>query len=277
MSVTQASQILVDLLNADDKLVVLGRLNLVIKQMNAMQITDLVQDHRLDSLIQCLSIDDSIVVGECVQILQFVLNQSPIDVVFQQYKQPLILGILHQITCVRELSLSRLIAAINSNYVQPVKDFINVLVNQGIPNDHLNVASFAIKSLTAIARCDNNGLNFIFDEDVISDIQKLDWNNDTLRFRIYELFIMILSISHQAMTLSINTGILNKMIHELESHDPLLRMNCIELLIQLQQASSGWTFLQNFNVLHTLNNLLVDAIKDPLSSFTVPSKYMQCN
>lgn len=277
MSVTQASQILVDLLNADDKLVVLGRLNLVIKQMNAMQITDLVQDHRLDSLIQCLSIDDSIVVGECVQILQFVLNQSPIDVVFQQYKQPLILGILHQITCVRELSLSRLIAAINSNYVQPVKDFINVLVNQGIPNDHLNVASFAIKSLTAIARCDNNGLNFIFDEDVISDIQKLDWNNDTLRFRIYELFIMILSISHQAMTLSINTGILNKMIHELESHDPLLRMNCIELLIQLQQASSGWTFLQNFNVLHTLNNLLVNAIKDPLSSFTVPSKYMQCN
>ncbi|RDD39887.1 26S proteasome non-ATPase regulatory subunit 5 [Trichoplax sp. H2] len=266
----QANKVLQELPASDDKLVVLHRLNVIVKQMNENEVTDLVHHHRLDNLIQCLSINDSIIVGECVQILQTLFNQSPIDFTFHQYKQPLMLGILHEMSCVRELSLSCHIATIKVGYSDPVKDFVKLVINQGISNDLVNVASFSIKSLLAIARCESDGLELIFNEEVISDIQRLDWDNDTLRFRIYELFINILSISHRAMTLSMNTGILNKLMHELESDDPLLRMNCIEFLIQLQQTTFGWHYLQSFNILYTLNKLLVDSANDPLSSFIVP-------
>ena len=52
MSVTQASQILMNLPSTDDKGVAIRQLNLVIKRMNTVEISDLVQDHRLEDVPQ---------------------------------------------------------------------------------------------------------------------------------------------------------------------------------------------------------------------------------
>ena len=95
--------------------------------------------------------------------------------------------------------------------------------------------------------------------------------NDTVRYRVYELAVqVVLRGGPEAFELINSTGVLEGLIRELDLDDVLVKLNCIQLLVDLLENHDGMRFLESAQVLGKLHSLLLASQQDPLGAVIIP-------
>lgn len=112
------------------------------------------------------------------------------------------------------------------------------------------------------------GLKMIFHNNVLSQLKKCTNLNETVKFRIYNLFASISSSSTDAFQLCETTGSLQAIVESIDSDDVLQQLNVIELLDKIISTHEGAPFLEKANTFGKLKNILDS--EDPLASFLIP-------
>lgn len=95
--------------------------------------------------------------------------------------------------------------------------------------------------------------------------------NDTIRYRVYDLLAQIcLQGGAKCFKIVEDSGYLQKLVGELETSDPLVKMNCIELLSSLTETPEGISFLQSSQVLDNLYQILTSSQEDVVGAIVIP-------
>lgn len=96
--------------------------------------------------------------------------------------------------------------------------------------------------------------------------------NTTVRYRVYELVVqaVVSEGKGEVIELVLSGGFLSKLLQELDQNDILAQLNCIELLLNLQDSEAGPLLLETGQVLDKLYSLLLKAQQDPLGTALIP-------
>ena len=131
------------------------------------------------------------------------------------------------------------------------------LVTQVLGDDSLQCATLASKLLLQLLTTPVSLLVGVR-EALILDLEALTKKSDIVRYRVYELAVEVtLKGGEQAFEFISSTGFLQQLVDELSGDDILVKLNCIELLIQLLDSKEGATFLESKQVLSKVHSLLV--------------------
>lgn len=226
-------------------------------------------------LFGCLSTTNEEQILLCKGILKKLLSLEKADAVITHYRDFVIEGLNHPQFEVREFclgELERCSASING--LLALLDNVDILVYtaRALSDENLTCVKLATNTLINTAKHDS-GLEILFQHQIQSEFDELLTKKDVIRFRVYELMVLIQALSERAFKSSRNTGVLEKLTKELDGDDILLRLNCIELLTQLADSGkNGLMFVEESGIVTRLNNLLISAETDPLMSLMLPSK-----
>lgn len=210
----------------------------------------------------------------CKGILKKLLSLEKADAVITHYRDFVIEGLNHPQFEVREFclgELERCSASING--LLALLDNVDILVYtaRALSDENLTCVKLATNTLINTAKHDS-GLEILFQHQIQSEFDELLTKKDVIRFRVYELMVLIQALSERAFKSSRNSGVLEKLTKELDGDDILLRLNCVELLTQLADSGkNGLTFVEESGIVTRLNNLLISAETDPLMSLMLPS------
>lgn len=112
---------------------------------------------------------------------------------------------------------------------------------------------------------------------LVGDLDQIMLNNETVRFRVYELMYNIAITSGQKFSLVASTGIFLKLIKELDQDDVLVQLNCVEMLTRFLQNHDGVKYLEQQEVIKKLHILLTLVEPDSLTSLLIPGNlYIHC-
>lgn len=226
-------------------------------------------------LFGCLSTTNEEQILLCKGILKKLLSLEKADAVITHYRDFVIEGLNHPQFEVREFclgELERCSASING--LLALLDNVDILVYtaRALSDENLTCVKLATNTLINTAKHDS-GLEILFQHQIQSEFDELLTKKDVIRFRVYELMVLIQALSERAFKSSRNTGVLEKLTKELDGDDILLRLNCVELVTQLADSGkNGLMFVEESGIVTRLNNLLISAETDPLMSLMLPSK-----
>lgn len=140
------------------------------------------------------------------------------------------------------------------------------LVTKLLGEEDLQCASLAGKLLLHFSTRHDVHLEVLFVE--LEDLLML---NDTVRYRVYDLLVQTCLQGGTKCFLEVrNCGYLEKLVGELETNDPLVKMNCIELLSHLTESDLGVNFLQSSEVLKKLYQVLTASQHDVVGAIVLP-------
>ena len=231
-----------------------------------------------DVLFGCLSTKNKEQTVLCKGILKKLLSVEKADAIIKRYRDFVIEGLNHPVFEVREFCLSELERCSASiNGLITLLDNVDILVytTRALSDENLACAKLATNTLINTAKHDS-GLELVFQHYIQSEFQELLIKKDVIRFRVYELMVIIQSLSEKAFESCRKSGILEKLAKELDGDDILLRLNCIELLTQMADSGmNGLKFVEESGIVTRLNNLLLSAEADPLMSLMLPSKFFE--
>lgn len=226
-------------------------------------------------LFGCLSTTNEEQILLCKGILKKLLSLEKADAVITHYRDFVIEGLNHPQFEVREFclgELERCSASING--LLALLDNVDILVYtaRALSDENLTCVKLATNTLINTAKHDS-GLEILFQHQIQSEFDELLTKKDVIRFRVYELMVLIQALSERAFKSSRNSGVLEKLTKELDGDDILLRLNCVELVTQLADSGkNGLMFVEESGIVTRLNNLLISAETDPLMSLMLPSK-----
>lgn len=226
-------------------------------------------------LFGCLSTSNEEQILLSKGILKKLLSLEKADAVITHYHDFVIEGLNHPQFEVREFclgELERCSASING--LLALLDNVDILVYtaRALSDENLACVKLATNTLINTAK-HNSGLEILFQHQIQSEFDELLTKKDVIRFRVYELSVSIQALSERAFKNCKNSGVLEKLIKELDGDDILLRLNCIQLLTQLADSGkNGLMFVEESGIVTRLNDLLISAETDPLMSLMLPSK-----
>lgn len=208
-------------------------------------------------------------------ILKKLLSVEKADALITHYHDFVIEGLNHPVFDVRELCLSELERCSSSmNGLLALLDNVDVLVytSRALSDENLSCAKLATKTLVNTAKHES-GLELLFQHQIQSELEALLMKKDVIRFRVYELIVIIQALSDRALECCKRSGVLERLTKELDGDDVLLRLNCVELLTQMADSGkNGLMFVEESGITTRLNNMLLSAEADPLMSLMLPSK-----
>lgn len=228
-------------------------------------------------LFGCLTTTHEEQILLCKGILKKLLSVEKADAIITHYHDFVIEGLNHPQFEVREFclgELERCSASING--LLALLDNVDILVYtvRSLSDEHLACAKLATNTLTNAAKHES-GLEILFQHQIQSEFDEVLTKKDVIRFRVYELMVVIQALSERAFDSCRKSGVLEKLAKELDGDDILLRLNCIELLTQLADSGkNGLMFVEESGIVTRLNNLLMSAESDPLMSLMLPSKIL---
>lgn len=228
-------------------------------------------------LFGCLNTKNEEQILVCKGILRKLLSLEKADAIITHYHDFVIEGLNHPAFEVRDLCLSELERCSASiNGLLALLDNMDILAYtaRALSDENLACVKLATNTLTNTAKHDS-GLEILFQHQIQSEFEALLMKKDVIRFRVYELMVVIQALSGRAFECCKRSGILEKLAKELDGDDVLLRLNSIELLTQVADSGkNGLMFVEESGIITRLNNLLLSAEADPLMSLMLPSKIL---
>ncbi len=223
-------------------------------------------------LFSLLNTSDEEQVRTCSAVLGKVFSSMPPSELCR-YSQYIELGLQHSATPVKATSLKVLKKNFTDAEVQTVilAPTMFHLLTQVIGDESLECANLAVQIVEEVAtKTSPMPLDAKLKQALLLDLEGLMAKSDTVRYRIYELAVHISLAGGEGFAFVDSSGLLRKLVSELDSGDVLVRMNCIELLVQLLESQEGAGFLEEVQVLRRLHTQLVGAGQDPFGSFVIP-------
>lgn len=106
-----------------------------------------------------------------------------------------------------------------------------------------------------------------------SELDSLLQGSDVVRYRVYNLVVKTcLQGGAECFTIMGSAGYVDKLVKELEISDPLVKMNCIELLSCLLDSPKGLSFLLSSQVLDKLYGTLTSSEQDLMGTILIPGE-----
>ena len=103
------------------------------------------------------------------------------------------------------------------------------------------------------------------------ELDSLLLGSDTVRYRVYDLVVKTcLEGGVECFSVMADAGYLDQLVKELQVSDPLVKMNCIELLSCLVDTPKGLIFLQTSRVLDKLYIILTSSEHDVMGAILIP-------
>ena len=205
-------------------------------------------------------------------VLDKLLSSSKIVNVLALFKSDAVRNALSQVhhedfqlTCLKHIY--RLSEEDSSAWVSD-ENILIYLINS-IASGYLSVASIASKTISFAFSTNEDVDWFISSGSVISVITEIiKSKNQTIKFRIYELFVN-LAIVHPAHVETCETlGIFDDLYSGLDGEDVLVQLNCFEILSQLASIREGFRMIQNKGLLESVGKVILS--DDPFISFLLP-------
>jgi hypothetical protein len=227
----------------------------------------------LPTLFSCLQTKDPEQIHvDCAVLEKLLVHLSASQLL--QYGQYVELGLQHPEAKVAKICLNFLLRLCSEDSVE---DFILAptmlhLITQLLTGEDLQCASLAANIL----------LHFSTQRHVMEDKLKGVWfgeldtllqGSDVVRYRVYDLVVKTcLQGCAKCFMMMSDAGYLSQLVGELETSDPLVRMNCIELLSYLINCSHGLSFLRSSKVLDKLYSTLTSSEQDLMGAILTPGK-----
>ncbi len=146
------------------------------------------------------------------------------------------------------------------------------LITQLITIDNLQCASLAAKLLLCFST-QPDVLEAVLKDVWLAELGQLLTLSDTIRYRVYDLLVQTCVEGGSKCFAAIKTScLLDSLMKDLGSNDPLVKMNCIEQLSALTEIPEGIDFLQSNNVLECLYKTLTGSQQDPMEAMLIPGK-----
>ena len=211
----------------------------------------------------------------CTVLLKKLFNFVKPELVIAEYEDAAVQGINHPSENVRELCLAQVERCVQTNRglmtVIQTSDLLNFVI-RGLGDENMGCAKIACSVLVNVGK-HHDGLRLLLDQSHQAEFEELMAKNDTVRFRVYELFVKIAQSDNEAF--SQVQPLFHRMTGEINSDDVLVQMNCIELLTDIIGiGESGFNLPEQLGV----NKKLYDILKSPesnlLSSLLIPGLYL---
>ena len=109
----------------------------------------------------------------------------------------------------------------------------------------------------------------------LTELGQLLGHSDIVRYRVFDLLVQTcLEGGAKCFVIIEDSGYLKQLVEELDKQDPLVKMNCIELLSSLSEVPEGIHFLDTNKVLDTLYQTLSVAMQDVMGALVIPGGSM---
>ncbi|MPC64486.1 26S proteasome non-ATPase regulatory subunit 5 [Portunus trituberculatus] len=109
------------------------------------------------------------------------------------------------------------------------------------------------------------GLTAVFCGAGLAVIQEMVAQRDTTRFNVYELVVEVGLLGSAALSVAVNTGLLDRLLSEVTTGDGLTQLTALQLLIPLALTPGGRALLDERGVTARLMYLLSLAKSDPIA------------
>lgn len=266
----QHVQNLLTFANERDVLRTLHELNVIVdsRTINGEQLVNLI---RPSILLRRLTSNNSEEIKICIVLLKKLLSYVKPELIVAEYEEAAVQGLNHPSEAVREFCLrqvdrcvqtfSGLITVIESS------DLLNFVI-RSLSDSNMGCAKVACSILVCIGKYPD-GLALLLDKTHQAEFEELMIKNDTVRFRVYDLFVKIVECNPGVF--SQLRPLFNKMANEINSDDVLLQMNCVELLTDvISIGKSGFNLPEECGVSKKLYDILKSPESNPLSSLLIP-------
>lgn len=112
--------------------------------------------------------------------------------------------------------------------------------------------------------------SFVMAPPLIEEMRATMQKSETIRFRIYDIFVTFASTSPENLAVSEESQILQSLVDEVSSGDILILLNGVELLKTLAVSSHGRNYLEKQGTVQKLAEGFTHLIDDPMSGLIVP-------
>ena len=224
----------------------------------------------LQLLFGCLNSADAEQLRACCAVLGKVLSSLPAENLCE-HRLYIELGLQHLSDDVNSLCLGLLRRKLSSEAIKSMILSATMfhLITQTLGSESLHCAKLATEIFLEVANSPEM-LDVKLRQALLIDLEGLMGKSDIVRYRVYELAVRMTSLGGEATTFVQSSGLLQKLVGELDLEDILVKMNCVELLLLLLESQDGVQFLEASEVLGKLHSLLLSAQQDPFGSVVIP-------
>lgn len=221
-------------------------------------------------LFNYLSTTDEDQIQACCPVLDKIFSKMPVADMCQ-YEQYFELGLQHTSEDVRKMTLRILRKNSSHEELQAmiVAPTMLHLITQVLGDSSLECATLAAEIFLQVVR-NPQELDVKRRQAFLVDLEGLLSMSDIVRYRVYELAVKMALGSGDAFEFVQSSGLLQRLVKELDLDDVLVKMNCIELLATLMESSEGVQFLESEQVIRRLHAQLLSAQQDPFGSLIIP-------
>lgn len=208
----------------------------------------------------------------CCEILTRLLTAVGPSGVLRNFYTELLNGLSHKAKCVQCLCLQQLLLI--GEDTQALEEMVRQddILHQTIrliTSDSLDVALKANKVISCLGRS-ATGLAALYTTTLLQTLQQVMDQNETVRFRVYELLVKICQISVVALEYTHESGMLQQLLNEIHKDDVLVQLNCIELLSDLAMSEHCLVFLDQQGIISKLDNMMASVESDPMAGLLLP-------
>lgn len=257
--------------NGENVIRVLQNLNILLEATpSAEDVLEIASLLSVQALFNCLSTADEAQIKVCCSVLAKIFSKMPATGICQ-YEQYIELGLQHISEDVRKMTLQVLRKNSSSEQLQAVilAPTMFHLVTQELGDSSLECATLAAEILLQVVK-NPQVLDVKVRQALWIDLEGIMTKSDIVRYRIYELVVKMALGGGDAFASVQSSGLLQKLVKELDLDDVLVKMNCIELLVMLMDSSEGLQFLESAQVVGKMHAQLLSAQQDPFGSLIIP-------
>ncbi|KAG2182928.1 hypothetical protein INT44_005909, partial [Umbelopsis vinacea] len=199
------------------------------------------------------------------EAIRRLLNPIPYEnIATTEYKTYLVQGLSHFSPDVRKLSLQQVEKCLANEQASSLmaKSDIFVMVLTTLSFQSPEVAEkasdilYKVRSHNLMVALTKDGLGEFFSQQSIAILKAIATINETIKFRVYELIIKVAGSSEKGFELAENDMLLDDVIEEVKSDDILIKINAIEMLMEMAASPPGYQFMKKANLLSYLVTLM---------------------
>ncbi|CAO3663137.1 unnamed protein product [Umbelopsis ramanniana] len=192
------------------------------------------------------------------EAIRRLLNPIPYEsIVTTEYKTYLVQGLSHFSPDVRKLSLQQvekcLVNERSSSLMAKSDIFVLVLTTLTFQNPEVAEKASDILYKVALTK---DCLSEFFSQQSIAILKAIATIDETIKFRVYELIIKVAGSSKEGFELAENDMLLDDIIAEVKSNDILIKINAIEMLMEMAASPPGYRFMKQANLLGYIADLM---------------------
>ena len=227
-------------------------------------------------LFRRLALNRTSEISYCIVVLKKLLNYMKPEIILTEYEFEAMQGVNHPSVEVRQLCLHQVERCVqtNSGVLKVIQnlDLLNFVI-RNLGHADMGCAKVATNILLGLSR-HSDGLALLLDANHESEFSELMKSNETVCFRVYELFVKIFEAKQEAYEKL--KPIFVSLAAEVNSDDVLVQMNCIELLTDLIGINEvAYHVPEETGVNQKLYNILTSSESNPLAGLLMPGKSVE--